>query len=785
MLGRLKDFLTPLRCLELVFLAGALYVTLWALHPSLVFSSSLLTGGDTGSHLALPAYLKSTGDLFNLTPWYPGWFNGMPAYTYYFALPDLIAVLLSYVISFAVAFKVATILGSLLLPLGAYAMGRLFKAPRPLPLALALSTLPFLFDASFTIDGGNLFSTMAGEYAFSLSLALSLVTIGLFARGMRRSGGYWLCALFLSLTLFAHVLPWFFAIGAVGVLVVFEVVARRQAAKRDRSLETAGDIARPLRFAVGAGLLSLGLSAWWLLPFGSTQSYTNSMGYTNDPVNSLHAVLSTMGWFNATGGAGGDRWVFILAGLGPLVALWRRDRLGLYLSTLMVLSIGAFLLDPQSAIWNERLIPFWFITSHLLVGWLVGYAGYSYVQRGSRDADVSVEESRDGTATVIVAHDDEWVSGRRGFRATMAVGLLAFASVIPGQITSVATRLHLSTAGNQVSSWAVWNYSGYQGKPAWPEYQNLMQTMEKVGQRYGCGNAMWEYNADENRFGTPEALMLLPYWTNNCIDSMEGLFFESSATTPYHFLDQAELSASPSDPQVGLPYGSLDVALGVRHLQQLGVRYFIAYSSSVIAQANADHQLQYLTSTKNWPAPGAQWRIYRVLNSQVVTPVAHLPFVVSKIASRQAWLAANVTWWLSGNPSQLIASSGPSSWPHVASYVEVPESAGVTPGGPMTPNVVVSRVHQSTQSISFHVNQTGWPVLVKISYFPQWNVSGATGPYRVSPNEMVVIPTSKNVSVVYGQTSATRLGSTVTWITVAAGLGALWTARRKRRNLAK
>ena len=80
-----------------------------------------------------------------------------------------------------------------------------------------------------------------------------------------------------------------------------------------------------------------------------------------------------------------------------------------------------------------------------------------------------------------------------------------------------------------------------------------MQTMEAVGQRYGCGRAMWEYSPSENRFGTPEALMLLPYWTNGCIDSMEGLLFESSATTPYHFLNQAELSAAPSEPEVGLP----------------------------------------------------------------------------------------------------------------------------------------------------------------------------------------------------------------------------------------
>ena len=783
MIRRIKKFFTPLRCLELVFLLGTAYVTIWAIHPSLLFSNTLLTGGDTGSHLALPQYLKSTGDLFNLTPWYPGWFDGMPAYTYYFALPDLLAALASYVIHFAVAFKLATVLGSLLLPFGAYAMGRLMNAPRPVPLALAVSTVPFLFDASFTIDGGNLFSTMAGEYAFSLSLALSLFAIGLFVRGMRTSRGYWAAAIALSATLFSHVLPWFFAIGAVFVWGCFEVVERRK--KASEVIEARGDFARPVRFAVGAGVLSLGLSAWWLLPFATTQAYTNSMGYTNDPVNSLHPVLTTMGWFNATGGAGGDRWVIVLAIVAIGVALWTRDRVGMFLTALTGLSVAAFILDPQSVIWNERLIPFWFLTSHLIVGWLCGYLAQRYIARASRAAIVEVEEGEiDGETSVFVSHDVEFQTERRVFATTMLIGLLAFASVIPGQIPWLATKLHLSTTGNQVSSWSEWNYSGYQAKSGWPEYQNLMETMGRIGETYGCGNAMWEYNSSQNRFGTPEALMLLPYWTNNCIGSMEGLFFESSATTPYHFLDQAELSASPSDPQVGLPYGGLDVALGVKHLQQLGVRYYMAFSPSVVAQANADSQLQYLTSSRYWASSGVRWRIYLIKNSSVVTPLTKTPYVVSGLGSRTAWLNANVQWWLGANEQQLIAESGPTWWPHVNSYAKVPNDIVNTAKNPYA-GLRVSQVRQETQSISFHVNQLNQPVLVKISYFPQWRVRGALGPYRVSPNEMVVIPTSQNVTLFYGQTDATRLGSAVSWIALISALMSFLLAGKRRRNRAK
>lgn len=806
---RLRGRLTPLGALDAVFIACVIYITVWALHPNLVFSSTLLTGGDTGAHLALPAYLRTQGDLFNLTPWYPGWFAGMPAYTYYFVLPDVLATLASYVIGFAVAFKLATILGSVLIPIAAYVMGRLFRAPRPVPLALAMATLPFLFDASYTIDGGNLFSTMAGEYAFSLSLALAMVSIGLFARGVRTGRGYWWAAVTLSATLASHVLPFFFAVGAAGVLVIFETLQRRGVGDPTQEL-MAGDYARPWRFALGAGLLSFGFSAWWLLPFVTTQNLTNSMGYTNDNVSSLHAIFTTLGWYNATGAAGGDRWVIIMAAVAFVAAFAVRDRLGMVLGALTVLSLGAYVLDPQSVIWNERLVPFWFITIHLSAGWLVGYPLARWTQVGARvrrwaplaasasepDAESSTDEPDFVESAALEEADpvDDAVGegtldgvpappgagerrARRIVRASVTVAALGLASTLPGLVPPLATTLGLSTTGNQVSSWAQWNYSGYQAKAAWPEYHDLMTTMQRIADRHGCGRAMWEYSSSENRFGTPMALMLMPYWTNNCVDSMEGLFFESSATTPYHFLNQAELSAAPSNPQVGLNYGQLNVSEGVQHLQMLGVKYYVAFSPLAVAEANGDPNLKFVGATKRWPSPGVQWRVYLIRHSPMVQGVTRLPNVVSGIASRTAWLKANASWWL--DPSRwsvLMATSGPPSWPRVSSPRHLDSTRRV-------PAVKVSDVKSSTQSISFHVSRTGVPVLVKISYYPRWHASGATGPYRVSPNLMVVVPTSKDVSLHYTSTPALTTGNIISDLTVLGAVATLWVVLRRRRKV--
>jgi hypothetical protein len=270
--------------------------------------------------------------------------------------------------------------------------------------------------------------------------------------------------------------------------------------------------------------------------------------------------------------------------------------------------------------------------------------------------------------------------------------------------------------------------------------------------------------------------MLLPYWTNNCVDSMEGLLFESSATTPYHFLDQAELSAAPSDAQAGLAYGSLDVAEGVKHLQMLGVKYYMAFSPEAIAQASSDPSLELVATTKAWTSPGVKWYIYKISDSPMVEPLTSLPNVVANLQSRVGWLNANATWWLQPKDWHvLLASTGPMNWPRVSSVNSIEASAPL-------PAVKVTNVKVATQSISFRVSRVGVPVEVKISYFPRWHATGASGPYRASPNMMVVVPTSKNVSLVYGSTPALEWGNFITDIVVLWGFVTLWFALRRRRN---
>ena len=310
-----------------------------------------------------------------------------------------------------------------------------------------------------------------------------------------------------------------------------------------------------------------------------------------------------------------------------------------------------------------------------------------------------------------------------------------------------------------------------------------MQTMADVGRQYGCGRAMWEYSSSENRFGTPMALMLLPYWTNGCIDSMEGLLFESSTTTPYHFINQAELSAGPSEPEVGLDYGAgPDVALGVQHLQLLGVRYFIAETPTITQEADADPSLKLLTRTGPWTSDDngvlthTTWSIYRVEDSPLVTPLANDPVVLTGVKPGQSsWLGPAQAWYIDPTRWDVeLAQSGPSSWPRteVGDIHQTVKAAAPT---------TVSDVTQSDDTVSFHVSKVGTPVLVKVSYFPNWHASGAQGPWRVTPNLMVVVPTAHQVTLTYGTSSADELGLAAT-VVGCAGLVALFVVPAVRRR---
>lgn len=739
----------------------------------LVFDDTTPTGGDFGAHVWGPAYLRD-----NLIPslrlngWTMDWYAGMPAYRFYMVLPALAILAVDLVLPYGVAMKVVSVVGLVSLPACCWAFGRLANFRHPMPELFAFAGLAFALDESFSIYGGNLLSTMAGEFSFSISLSLAVLALGVFAAGLR-TGRYrvWASVL-IAAACVSHGIVLIFTVVA---LIVFAVVWI------DRTR---------IVYTLTVGVTSLLLIMWWTGPFLLGHEFMTDMKY----------------------GARTDWWPmffpltpaldFLITGLavfGFLMAVVRRHLNGAALGVIgLVLAAGVYLAKDSlpliGLLWNPRLLPFLYLVRYFLM--MIGAVELmTLVWNAVRDrralALPSVREASAFAAVAAVA-----VLIVVGFmyqklpgdgQAVAADGSSRYAW---GPFTATATKERAKGDG-----WSAYNFRGYEGRDQYyTEYHSVVTTMASIGQdpNLGCGRALWENSSDNGVYGTTMALMLLPFWTDGCIGSMEGLFFEASGTTPYHFVATAAMSKQSSNPVRELRYVNNDAEAGVRHLQDLGVRYVMVRSAEAKAEAAERPELTLVASS-------TPWDIYLVSGSEVVVPLAVQPVVVRSrlgdgagaVDDRERHLETGMSWFQHPDEwAAMPADGGPESWQRID--VQPDLSRRVVEGDPGGPNVdivvpsqaiepvalppvAVSDVVMGEQSLSFGVDQVGVPVLVKVSYFPNWEVSGAEGPWRIGPNMMVVVPTDTTVEMTYGR-SATDV---LMWLLTLAGVGLCFLWRRQ------
>lgn len=941
---------------------GAALLVFISLNPRLLLTDSTPTGGDMGAHVWGPRFLTDhLLPALRVTGWSPDWYAGFPAYNFYMVVPSLFIVWLAagsgmwdgstfgivvglaarllflagvvfgtrellrrvgdrwfrplvwvgavflvglaLPIPYNIAFKLVSVSGLVTLPIAVLLFGRAARVPFPGPPILALGSLFFIYDKGFTILGGNGASTMAGEFAFSISLTFAFLYLAVMFRGIRAGGDRALGAVLFGMTILTHLIPAIFVFvvtvvalfvrredrtpwwdasvaGRVvaGILVavtllvlvpgdrvpvigdlidtafpqwLFPALASLVALALFTGFQPspASFIADPSRrrsylgvalvvsglVVVGASVVGVNRWTWALLAiaivlaiFAGWDSRLLRWGVIVGPVgfllaafwfvpfygNSMH--MNDMGWEKYTrytdylladpsldsGGMPYRNLVFALAGLGVLLALIHRVRLGYYLALTVLAFAWIFRFFPQYRLWNARLLPFYYLALYLLAALAlalvvrsVAIALQEWWQRREEPAWVGAF----GAGLVAIV--------------TLIVMMGAFSWLPGGQAGVDPTnpkRAIYSWAGIDfettiVHNWASWNYAGLEGKDAYPEFAGVMEMMQSVADEHGCGRAMWEYESDLQRYGTPMALMLLPYFTDGCVGSMEGLYFESSTTTPFHFLNQSELSVAPSRAQRDLPYSAFDIERGVSHLQMMGVKYYMATSDEAIAAARGEDRLTevaaetftYLDSTTGAPVEQT-WAVFEVADADIVTALPNEPVVLSDADDHiDGWVYAKeeegdvveladgqprppkapgpaVLWY--NDPAAwdvLLATSGPDGWQRAPSTAtEMPVTAN--------PDVTVSDVRLGTDTVSFRVDEVGVPVLVRVSYFPNWQVDGADGPFRVTPNFMVVVPTQNEVTLSYGRSPWDFVGLLATLIGLAL-VGWLMVLDHRRR----
>jgi hypothetical protein len=392
-----------------------------------------------------------------------------------------------------------------------------------------------------------------------------------------------------------------------------------------------------------------------------------------------------------------------------------------WLTLLPVVGYFFIALVGFTPLYNARLLPYWYFGMFVFAGLGLGLAAAELARRFP-------QRRQNVIAGAIVA------------------GLIV--------VNATAVAIH------DVPGWARWNYEGYEGKALWPEYQALMETVDTLPP----GRIMWEANNEMNQYGTPMALMLFPYWSEGH-PSMEGLFFESSLTTPFHFLNASEVSLRPSNPVRGLDYRGLNFARAERHLALYDVAYYVSYTEEG-AGAARDHGLDELASSP-------PWTIFAMPPSDLVDVASVVPSVW---AGDRDFFEATLEWYDDvDNLDNWLVADGPEPWDRIEAVEErLQHPQEITSSG------AVSDIVVEDHRISFTTTAVGVPHLVKVSYFPNWQAVGADGPYRAAPSLMVVIPTESDVVIEFSNTWTENLGMLLTVAALMALAGfALWQRRAK------
>ncbi len=560
-------------------------------------------------------------------------------------------------------------------------------------------------------------------------------------------------------------------------------------------------------------IFGLMISSIWLVPLLMRFGYTSNMRY--DKLVDLPETIGVNEVFHLYIAPTYFWWtVFLPAAIGFILSatFLRKSILPILLTAVAMAMV--FIQWPEGHAWNLRFLPFWYIFIFFVAAF--GYGEVLRLPTAFTSKLAYTTKNREllrfsrlisvGISVILVV----------GF----IVALIGLGKAPIDSATDCASsndnRLFPDRRG-LAGGWARYNFEGIERKPqdntcktersdkenytSSLEFKSLMETMDSLE----SGRALWEPH--DGSYGTTIALTLLPYFTNHRIASQEGLYYEAAGSTGYHFLNVAELSLTPSNPmrwpkcKAG-PDGNLietddcfitdysnmsEFDRGVKHLQMMGVRYFMAHSKEA-KEAAANHpDLELVASVADRDGFNpVGWEIFEVKNHDLVEALDIEPVVIKDKIDSHYWTQSGNKWlhtWFNA-PGQypVFTNGGPSQWERKTAKQALANPIGADKEITKS-NVKVSDIELSQDKISFHVDKIGEPVLVKVSYYPTFKASGAGEIYRASPNFMVVIPNSNDVTLEIKRDNVEWLSILLFLLGIAGCVGMKVAEKRKIRHL--
>jgi hypothetical protein len=317
----------------LLVVAVCCLYALWLARPELVFSPLVPLRTDLGGHIvALTHLIEESLARGHLMDWSHQWFAGYPAFYFYFPLPAILIAAGTLLVPVEAAARSLAVLAPALLPAATYVFVRACAFDRLHGACAAIAAAAYLTMTTQYIHGGNVLSSVIGEYSFSLGLALAVLYLSVVARVMRGEQHLPALAVLLAATALSHVVPTMFAVA--GSLAAFR---QRQA----------------MRQVVVSWALGFAVAAFWALPFLVRSPFMASLEWPYEPRLSSLLPLPV---------------VMILPWTVAAAISLRPYRQGLGIVAFMGVTAVAVYLIPNPWFARGRGVPIWHLTLYLWAG---------------------------------------------------------------------------------------------------------------------------------------------------------------------------------------------------------------------------------------------------------------------------------------------------------------------------------------------------------------------------------------------------------------------------------
>ena len=504
---------------------------------------------------------------FSPVTWIYGAYAGFPLFLQYFPLPFIFMAILSLTVSLLVAFKLVTLLAIIPLPCAIFYCLRRLGYTGWTPALGAVLSLTFLFMTDNSMWGGNICSTLAGEFSFGISFILYIIYIGKLYSDLpeRRSlFGNSLIEAFIALSSGYPLLQ-------AGMGTSYFILRGRY-----------------FRYTLILHAAAFGLAGFWLVPLlwrvpwdtpfvhcWSFKSWTEAAPPILWPpiAGACICIAASLRTFIRTSRANAPP---TSPEQGHNPAVTARISLGNpehYLWWQFLVALLGFSLAPSLGLVDIRFLPFAQISIVLLgaIGW--------------------------GRILGRLPRPGLWAT-------VFCAGIIALAM----------------TGATQVDSWIQWNYSGFESKPLWNSYQLINQYL--AGDQ-NSPRVVYEHTDITNGAGTVRAFEMLPYYSGR--STLEGLYMQSSPNSPFVFYIQSELSEDPSCPFSAFYYSRPDPERAAAHLRLFNVSQVITATENIsnALDASPNYELQSV-----FP-PYRIYNLTNARDSYV-EPVLFQPFRISK-----------------------------------------------------------------------------------------------------------------------------------------------------------